>query len=327
MSTASYLAADALSTIRWQLLASPSVQAAGIKLWLCQLHTAQPLLAGNKCLKLKYHIQQIQQLQCAGILTFGGAYSNHLAAVAAVCQQLGLKSHALLRADSLDPKNPTVTYCLSQGMTFSLLSREQYRTRQQTDFLQQLKLQYADLYLVPEGGSSSLGVQGVAELPLALTPAGQADLICCASASGGTLAGIALGQPHCQVLGISVLRDSSLSSRVQQLITDTLGKDSSTMPGNWHLTDTEPALAYGKFSQQQLQFCLEFKRENGITLEPVYTGKAMHKLYQLINSGHFARGSRLVFFHTGGLQGLAGLYSRGKISQADYVLLSAPEAD
>lgn len=324
MSTTQCIANMTTATTHWQLLDLPACNMAGIELWLCQLHTAQPLLAGNKYLKLKYHIQQIQQLQYAGILTFGGAYSNHLAAVAASCQLLGLQSHAMLRADSVDYNNPTVSYCLSQGMTFSLLSRVQYRQKHQHHFLQQLQQQYPTLYMVPEGGSSALGVRGMAELPLADTPAGKADMICCASASGGTVAGIALGQSQCQVLGISVLRDLSLTDRVRQLLHETLGSNTEAMPTNWQLLEAEPALAYGKFSRQQLDFCLQFKQQTGISLEPIYSGKAMHRLYQLIKEGYVKAGCRLVFFHTGGLQGLAGLYSRGKISPADFALLSAP---
>jgi 1-aminocyclopropane-1-carboxylate deaminase len=171
---------------RWQKLQHALLAQQQLELWIYHLETTLPQLSGNKWLKLKYHIVQAHSMDKKGIVTFGGAFSNHRAAVAAICQQHGMRSVALLRADNVDPDNPTLALCQKNGMQFELLSRQQYRQRANPAFILEVKHRYAELLLVPEGGSSAEGVQGIAELDLVQTPAGPADVVFCPAASGGT---------------------------------------------------------------------------------------------------------------------------------------------
>uniref|UniRef100_A0A486XH64 1-aminocyclopropane-1-carboxylate deaminase n=1 Tax=Rheinheimera sp. BAL341 TaxID=1708203 RepID=A0A486XH64_9GAMM len=254
-----------------------------------------------------------------GIVTFGGAFSNHLAAVAAICQQQGMRSVALLRADNADPDNPTLALCQKNGMQFELLSRQQYRQRANPAFIREVKQRYAELLLVPEGGSSAEGVQGIAELDLVQTPAGPADVVFCPAASGGTAAGIInRTRDPTQVQAIAVVKDPSLGARITELLLPQHNP-------NWALLSQYCGPGYAKFEPSTLQFCRDMAQHD-VQLEPIYSGKALAGVFQQIAAGQFEPGCRLSFFHTGGLQGLAGLHYRQLITSADYALLSGSSA-
>lgn len=271
-------------------------------------------LSGNKALKLKYHIAQALQCKKAGLLTFGGAFSNHLAATASACKQQNMASIGLVRTDRLDAHNPTLQHCQASGMHLVPISRAEYRMRNESDWIKQLQQHYPDFLIVPEGGSSKLGVQGVAKLDLTKAPHGNSQYIVTATGSGGTIAGLALGNPDAQVIGIAVVKDTALPDKVTHFCQHA---------SNWQLVTSYAGKGYGRFDAGLLQFCLDFRQRHQIMLEPIYTGKAMHALYQLITQGTFPKGSCISFFHTGGLQGLAGLHYRGLLSEADYQTLMA----
>ena len=304
---------------RWQNIQHRLLAQQQLELWVYHLETTLPQLSGNKWLKLKYHIVQAQSTNKKGIVTFGGAFSNHLAAVAAICHQQGMRSVALLRADNVDLHNPTLALCRQHGMQFELLSREQYRHRATPAFLRQVQQRYDNLLLVPEGGSSVEGVRGVAELELVQTPAGPADIVFCPAASGGTVAGIInrTALPT-QVQAIAVVKDPSLEARIRALL-------NAQHNPNWTLLSQYCGPGYAKFEPPTLEFCREMALQH-LYLEPIYSGKALAGVFQQIATGQLALGSRLSFFHTGGLQGLAGLHYRQLITSADYALLSGSSA-
>lgn len=299
---------------RWQQVELPLPAQDQTELWVCHLQCRIPAIAGNKWLKLKYHIQHIQQYEKAGILTFGGAFSNHLAAVAAAGKAFSFQTHAIVRHPGAG-LNPTLVACQEQGMQLSFVDPQYYRLRHDTEFLDQLQQQYPDWLIVPEGGTSSCGVRGVAELDLHQTPAGPATLICCATGSGGTVAGLALGHPQLSVLGVPVVRDSSLQDKIAALV-----------PGqqNWCLLTECSGRRYGRFDAETLATCHAMSLQD-LPLEPVYTGKAFRTLLQAIHSQQIPTGQRIVFFHTGGLQGLDGLLAQQRISPQDYQRIKSAE--
>jgi 1-aminocyclopropane-1-carboxylate deaminase len=320
------------------------------EIWLCQLQTRVPSIAGNKWLKLKYHIQQIQQHNKSGIVSFGGAFSNHLLALAAAGQYFGFATVGVVRSHLAEPASPTLSQCQALGMQLQLVAPAQYRHYcQQAEQVARMthpqalptagsdwqpghwppchwQQRYPDYLLLPEGGSAALAIPGVAELQLHQTPAGPANLLVSASASGGTLAGLiagqtarqAAGQPPATVLGIAVVKDASLADKIRLLLPQTEPQC------DWQLWPEHSGKAYGKFSQDTLQFCLQLASSQQIYTEPVYTGKALHSLVQWALQGRFAAGSRIAFFHTGGLQGLAGLASRGLLSPTELQQLTPP---
>lgn len=283
-------------------------------LWVCHLHCQVPAIAGNKWLKLKYHIQHIQQHEKKGILTFGGAFSNHLAAVAAAGKAFGFQTHAIIRHHGVIT-NPTLAVCQAQGMQLSFVDPQEYSQRHQPDYLATLQQQFPDWLIVPEGGTSPIGVQGVTELQLGLTPEGPADAIYCATGSGGTLAGLALGHPALPVNGIVVVKDPELPEKIRQLV---------PQQHNWQLLSEHSGLRYGRFNEETLQLCLQLSQQN-LPLEPVYTGKALNTLLALLQHQRIPPGQRLVFFHTGGLQGLDGLLQQQRISAEQYQQLKSAE--
>lgn len=271
----------------------------GRKLWIAHLHEPYPGISGNKIAKLNEPVKQLRDYQ--GVATFGGAFSNHLLATAVACKLAGKKSLGIVRSDfnspnSLDPNNPTLNACLANGMQLIAASRQAYRDK--TALQQSLNQQHRNYLWVPEGGTSADGVQGVKALNLANTPAGPASHLYCATGSGGTLAGLALGHPRQQVTGIAVVKDNSLSGTIEQYCQQT----------NWQLTFDFVGKGYGRFDNKVLATCQLASKQN-LTLEPIYTGKAFIGTLALI--GQLPPNSNPVFFHTGGLQGLNGLRYRG----------------
>lgn len=299
--------------IRWRQLQHPILTKNNTELWICELTPVVPQIAGNKWLKLHSAIQQ--RLPNQGILSLGGAFSNHLAALAAAGKHYGFPTIGVVRTDELDTENPTLKQCLQHGMHLLQIDRVLFRQRDSVEFNNYLLNKFPNYLVVPEGGSNKQGAAGVSALPLAETPAGTATLLCCATASGGTLAGIIQRYPNIKVLGLAVVKDSSLASRVEQCLPD----DSILAEANWQLT--QASSAYGKVTAADIAFCCELKPQ--VSLEPVYTGKALHQLLNLLATGQLASGQRIAFFHTGGLQGLAGLYYRKLISKTEYALLAA----
>lgn len=301
--------ADPFRQLHWQRLVPPSA-AVGPEIWCCQLQSPVPWCAGNKWLKLKHHIKHIQQFDKAGVFTFGGAFSNHLAAVAAAGHYFGFRSQALIRQQH-NGLTSTLAFCQAQGMQFHFTDAASYRQRHQPAFLQQLGRQHPDYLLVPEGGSSPLGVAGMRELDLHQTPTGPADLLVTACGSGGTAAGLALGHPKLTVLAISVVKDATLPAKLTEL----------GATANLQLRQEVTQLRYGVFNDAILQTCLAVSQQQ-IAMEPIYTGKALHSLWHWLATGELSEYRRIVFFHTGGMQGLAGLHQRGLISPAQLQQLS-----
>lgn len=300
-----------LPQISWQQLQHPILAASNTELWVCQITPEVPQIAGNKWLKL--HSAITQRWPNQGILSLGGAFSNHLAALAAAGNYYGFPTIGLVRTEQLDEANPTLQQCLQNGMQLQEIDRVSFRQRDSAEFHNELLNNFPNYLIVPEGGSNRQGAAGVAALPLADTPVGSATLLCCATASGGTLAGIIQRYPDIRVLGLAVVKDNSLASKVKQCLPE------HSLFVNWQLT--QATSAYGKVTAAHIAFCCELKSQ--VSLEPVYTGKALHQLFELLARGKIAPGQRIAFFHTGGLQGLAGLYYRKLISKAEYELLAA----
>ena len=150
-----------------------------------------PFVSGNKFRKLKYNLLEAKKEKQETLLTFGGAFSNHIAAVAYAGKENGFKTIGIIRGEELQDKiieNPTLIFAQNCGMQFEFISREAYRTKSETSFLENLKLQFGDFYHIPEGGTNVLAIQGCAEI---LTPEdAEFDYICCSIGTGGTISGI-----------------------------------------------------------------------------------------------------------------------------------------
>ncbi len=292
--------------LEWKKLQHPVLTEHNTELWLRYIYGTNPDISGNKLLKLKYQLKQALQQKSAGLLTFGGAFSNHLVATAAAAAEYGLQSVGIIRGEEADSNNPTLALCRTYGMQLMPISRTLYRSRHDQTLIKPLLQQFPDYFLIPEGGTSIAAVQGVSELDMRNTPDGPASLLISAVGTGGTLAGLIQGAQHTPVLGVAVVKDQSLEEKIRQLLpTDRAWPD-------WQLIQALHQPRYGRFDQELWQFCLSFFQQQ-IELEPVYTGKALYTVFELIKNGSIPAGSRLSFFHTGGLQALNGLAYRGLI--------------
>lgn len=296
-----------LFQLQWQQLSHPVLSSLATDVWLASVPSMIPRLTGNKCLKLKYHIQHIAQTQAVGIVSFGGAFSNHLAALAAAGAHFGFATVGLVRSHSPLPSNPTLDFCRAHGMNLVALSRRDYQRRHDADFIEWLKQQYPEFHLVPEGGSDLLGIAGAASIDVSKTPAGPATHLVLATGSGGTLAGMARTFQG-QVTGIDVVGDEGVKTRLGEWL---IGHD------HWQLRASVDSSGYGRFSTETLQACLQML-EQGVIFEPIYTGKAWLSLLRLLQTGQLPAGERYVVFHSGGLQGLQGLAARGLITPAQW---------
>ncbi|MFY8273765.1 1-aminocyclopropane-1-carboxylate deaminase/D-cysteine desulfhydrase [Pseudoalteromonas sp. SSDWG2] len=263
-----------------------------------------PIIHGNKWRKLKYNLVLFNQSDKQEILTFGGPFSNHIYACAAASKIFKLPMRAIIRGPELDVSNPTLRFAKSCGMQLHPVSRIEYRQRNQSQYLEQLSKRYPNAYILPEGGTNAGALRGVAELANSLP---EHDYLLCPTGSGGTLAGLAQGHTKKEVLGVAVLKNAHyLINEIRALSGPTATK--------WQLLTDYHDGGYGRFSPELWQFCQKMKRDHHLPLEPIYSGKMMYALWQLIEQGYFPSGSKIIAVHTGGLQGLQGLKYRGLIN-------------
>jgi 1-aminocyclopropane-1-carboxylate deaminase len=277
--------------IPYQTLALSS----SVQLTIKRLDLIHPQISGNKFFKLKYNLLAAQQQGLSQVLTFGGAFSNHIAATAYAAQLGGFQSIGIIRGEELSTQdlNPTLQVAQDFGMQLHFVSRAEYRLRHESEYLQQLQRQYPQAFIIPEGGTNTLAIQGTQEI-LTSEDRENYDVICCAVGTGGTIAGIIQSSSEQQqVLGFSALKGDFLQRDIQQW----------TDKQNWALTDAYCCGGYAKTSQELLQFMQQFEQRYAIPLEQVYTAKMMMGLFDLIQQNHFPANTRILAIHTGGLQG------------------------
>ena len=265
-----------------------------ITLIIRRLDLVHPQISGNKFFKLKYNFLEAKRQGYQHILSFGGAYSNHIAATAFAAQQFGFKSVGVIRGEELAdrPLNPTLATAQEFGMQLHFVSRDEYRRKQQPEYLAELARQFPEHYVIPEGGTNALAIQGCQEI-LKDSDA-QFDVICCAVGTGGTISGlIEASHAHQQILGFSALKGSFLKDEVAQL----------TKKTNWNILDDYCCGGYAKTSAALVQFIRDFEAEFSILLEQVYTAKMLMGIFDLIEKNYFPARAKLLVIHTGGLQG------------------------
>lgn len=260
-----------------------------------RLDLVHPQISGNKFFKLKYNFLAAKNHGFNKVITFGGAYSNHIAATAFAAHQFGFKSVGIIRGEELQYRalNPTLATAQHFGMQLKFISRERYREKSSPVFLQQLAQDYPDHYIIPEGGTNQLAIQGCTEI-LSDFDRQHFDIICCAVGTGGTITGlIESSAEHQQLLGFSALKGDFLHHDVASL----------TSKRNWKITDAYCCGGYAKTTTELLSFIQHFEHRYDIPLEHVYTGKMLYGIFNLIEQGLIQPQQRLLIIHSGGLQG------------------------
>lgn len=282
------------------------------------------VISGNKWRKLKYNIRHAKKIGADGIVTFGGCFSNHIHACAFACNQQQLSAIGIIRGEETNQQNYTLAWAQHWGMQLSFVDRKTYRLRDEVTYLAQLQQQYPNHLIVPEGGSNELALTGMAEVITELDQQSSFDTLITPVGSGGTLAGLILGDKgHHELLGIAVLKQVDyLEQEIEKLLPAHANSYS-----NWQIMNQFHRGGYAKFSQHDAERINEFNNVVGITFEPVYSGKMVLALLDLIQSGYFPAYHRIVLLHTGGLQGLAGMYTRGLLNPEDWPSLPLPPND
>lgn len=264
----------------------------GIELFIKREDDIHPFISGNKYRKLKYNIEEAQKKGFKKLLTFGGAYSNHIAAVAYAGHAFGFETLGIIRGDELENKiadNKTLSFAKKHGMQFEFVTRVAYRT-------DKLINNYQDYYVIPEGGTNALAVKGCEDILTEMDA--EFNYICTSVGTGGTVSGlINCSQPSQQVLGFPALKGSFLQEDISKFVSKT----------NWKLMTDYHFGGYGKINLELIRFINEFKEKQQIPLDPVYTGKMMFGIFNLIRKGYFPKGSKILAIHTGGLQGIEGI--------------------
>jgi 1-aminocyclopropane-1-carboxylate deaminase len=274
-----------------------------------------PIISGNKWRKLKYNLAQAKDGSYIGILSFGGSFSNHIHALAFACQQQKIKSVGIIRGEQSYANNFTLSWAKHWDMNLQFVDRKIYRLRNQAEYLTELQSEFPQYFIVPEGGSNALALPGVAEVINELNMQCEFDSLLTPVGSGGTLAGLITGDKNQhQLLGIAVLKQSEyLQAEVNQLL-----NFEAKQYNNWQILPEFHLGGYAKFSADDCRRIIEFSHITGLDFEPVYSGKMLLALLDLVAKGFFKAKQRIVMLHTGGLQGLGGLAEREIIHSSEW---------
>lgn len=264
-----------------------------------------PEISGNKWRKLKYHLKAAREKKSQGILTFGGAFSNHIAATAFAADQAGLESIGVIRGERVEPLNSTLEQAERHGMELHFVSRMDYRTSK--DSIAE-DLDPGDMFHhVPEGGADELGIQGCQEI-LSEEDSKDFDIVCCSSGTGATAAGLHRSlAPHQRLRVYPALKGDFAHKDIERLLDSSCSMDALDVISEYHFG------GYAKTSPELFNFMREFYSQTGIMTDPVYTAKMLYGVITDIEKGRITRGMRVVALHTGGLQGIQGIEKRDNV--------------
>jgi 1-aminocyclopropane-1-carboxylate deaminase len=256
-------------------------------------------ISGNKLRKLKYNLQLIKEKNIQTIITFGGAFSNHIAATAFAGFENNIKTVGIIRGEELKSsykKNPTLSFAERHGMTFEFISRPNYQKRTDPLFLETIQNKYPNSFILPEGGSNLLAIKGCEEI---LADDDQEfDYFCCAIGTSITIQGIIKSSfKHQKTIGFPALKGVNFD----EILNENCSNKNFEICNDYHFG------GYAKVTDQLIDFINGFKHQYQIPLDPVYTAKMMFGILDKIKNNYFAPNSKILAIHTGGLQGIAGM--------------------
>ncbi|MBC3540777.1 1-aminocyclopropane-1-carboxylate deaminase/D-cysteine desulfhydrase [Rufibacter sp. H-1] len=289
-----------------QILQDPLLTQKGVEVAVLREDLLHPGIPGNKWRKLHYNLQAARAQGAETLVTFGGAFSNHIAAVAVAGKEFGFATIGYIRGEETRPLNPTLQFATDCGMHLRYLSRAEYRLRAEARFHAEILKTAPKPYLLPEGGTNLLAVKGCTEIVTGIQEPW--DVLCVAAGTGGTLAGIVAGAAgKGKIIGFPALKGGEfLAKEVTELVQAYTGQTYT----NWELQTGYHFGGYAKHTPELLTFIRQFYQKHAILLDPVYTGKMLHGVFDLIRQDYFPVGTKVVAVHTGGQQGWAGYAQR-----------------
>lgn len=283
-----------------------------VELFVYRLDLNHPHISGNKLYKLKYNLEEAKKQNKKTLLTFGGAFSNHIAATAAAGKEQGLSSIGIIRGEEPAELNSTLKFAKDCGMKLHFVSRTLYQNKEELNkYVSENFLQLhlpplrgglgRGFYSIPEGGSNELGIKGCQEITQNIPI--DFDIVCCPCGTGATISGIILSlKEHQNAIGFQILKgENYIKTEVEKWL-DHLKFHKK----NWKINEEFHFGGYAKLKPELLNFMLEFEKENAIPLDYIYTGKMIFGIMELIKRGKFKKGTKIIAIHTGGLQGNKG---------------------
>ena len=285
--------------IKTEQISFPFLNDKEIRIFIKRLDKTHKYISGNKWFKLKYNFLEAKKKKIRTIITFGGAFSNHIAATAFLGKKEGFNTIGIIRGEEHNPLNPTLTFAKKQGMILRYLSRDAYRLKNTDNYLDQLKNEFDNIYLIPEGGTNNLAIKGTSEI---INDNDQQDYVCCAVGTGGTIAGIINSAHENQkILGFPVIKGNNLLQKEIEKWTNN---------NSWKLIKNCHCGGYAKLSDKLITTINTFHEMFQIPLDGIYTGKMILGVLDLIKQNYFPKGSSILLIHTGGIQGNIGLNQR-----------------
>jgi 1-aminocyclopropane-1-carboxylate deaminase len=274
---------------------------AGIRVLIKREDLNHDFVSGNKWWKLNRNIGLALAQNQRTILTFGGAYSNHIYSAAAAANETGLQCIGIIRGEEITPLNAILSFARYRGMQLHFVSRESYRHKEDIDFIESLHNRFGPFYLIPEGGTNEIAVRGCEEFAREKLSKIDFDYLCLPVGTGGTMAGIVAGlADNKMIVGISVLKNGNF---LTDTISNLLQRFYSTAYCNWQMLTSYDHGGYAKVTPSLRRFLNEMKVMHNLPLDEVYTSKLLWAVCEEARAGKFRRGSTVLVIHTGGLQG------------------------
>ena len=274
-----------------------------VNVFMKRIDLVHPEISGNKWFKMKYNIAEAKEKNYDTLLTFGGAYSNHIYSTSAAGKIFSFKTIGLIRGEEHLPINTTLKYAIDCGMKIHYVDRTTFRKRETPEFLEWIKNEFGDVYILPMGGKNRLAVKGCSEIINQIDI--EYDYICSACGSGGTFSGLVAGfGGKKKAIGFSALKGGGfLKEDISNLVFDYTKSNYD----NWEINSDYHFGGFAKLSLELINFMEKFKKLNGIELDYIYTGKLMYGIADLINKEYFKEGETIIALHSGGLQGNEGM--------------------
>lgn len=286
-------------------ISHPVVEKSGVQLYIARVDKIHALASGNKYYKLKPNLAFAKQQGIKRLISFGGAFSNHIHAFALYAQEMGFETIGIIRGEAEYANNPTLQDVQRAGMTLVFVNRKEYSLRHDKTYLGALQQKYPDALIIPEGGSSQLAVNSCRHLMQEINQIQHFDIITAACGTGATFAGLVCGlNKHQYAIAYAALRDKTLSERIGRFILNE-GEISDS-----YKIESADFGGFAKLNQEVLNLVLDWLEKTTILLDPIYTSKMVLRLLQQIKVGEFSKGTSICMVHTGGLQGWRGMKCR-----------------